>query len=108
MGSKQALSNGNEPEEVTDLIAAFEQQNKCKITLTVCLKLHKGSMDCEWRAEAVSTKAGELDPLPWVLANVAVWAGDYKTLMAVVSRLLYALDFQLGLNELMPAGKQKA
>lgn len=108
LGSNHALSNGNEPEEVTDLIAAFEQQNQCRIILTVFLQLHKGYMDCQWRAQAVSTKDHEQLPNPVVLANVAVWAGDYKTLMAVVSRLLYALDFQLALNEFESAGHKKA
>lgn len=106
LGSKQALSNGNEPEEVTDLVAAFETQNSCKITFSSCLKLHKGYMDMEWEAQAVSTKKSDLDPSPWVLANVKVWAGDFKTLMGVLSRLLYALDFQLAENEFVRAAQK--
>jgi hypothetical protein len=99
MGSKQALSNGNEPEEVTDLIAAFEQQNKCKIILTCLVELTKGYLDCRWTAEVVDSAEFRQEAEVSALRSVSVWAGDYKTLMGVVTRLLYALDFQLALNE---------
>jgi len=108
LGSKHALSNGNEPEEVTDLLSAFELQNKCKITLTVSVELHKGYLDSRWEAEAIGSQAGEPERGYLVLASVRVWGGDYKTLMGVVSRLLYALDFQLALNEFDSVSPKKA
>jgi len=99
VGSKQALSNGREPEELTDLVAAFEQHNSCKITLTCSLALHNGYLDLEW--QAIATEKGAPDPVATGLASVSVkeWGGAYKTLMGVVSRLLYALDFQLAQAE---------
>lgn len=108
MGSKQALSNGNEPEELTDLLAAFEAQNKCKLSITCCLKLHKGYLDTEWRVMAHEVSASPLEALNLGLANVAVWAGDYKTLTGLLTRLLYALDFQLALNEFERVPTKKA
>lgn len=108
MGSKQALSNGNEPEELTDLLAAFEQQNKCKLTLSVCLKLKNGYLDTEWTMTATDQEHQSLVQLPLGLGSVAVWAGDYKTLMGLLTRLMYSLDFQLALNEFETADIKKA
>jgi len=108
LGSKQSLSNGKEPEELTDLIAAFEAQNKCRITLSACLKLRKGYQDMEWTAECVNREQGLTAHLPLGFVSVSVWAGDFKTLMGLVTRLLYALDFQLALNEFDSAKAKKA
>lgn len=108
MGSKQALSNGNEPEELTDLIAAFETQNKCKLTITCSLQLHKGYLDTEWVVRAVSGVGAVPGQPSSELANVKVWAGDYKTLTGLLTRLLYSLDFQLGLQEFGKVPPKKA
>jgi len=108
MGSKQALSNGREPEELTDLVAAFEQHNSVKITLTCSLALHNGYLDLEWVAIASEREAP--DPVATGLASVSAreWGGGYKTLMGVVTRLLYSLDFQLALNEFEKVPQKKA
>lgn|SRR5678815_5946086 len=108
LGSKHALSNGNETEELIDLVAAFEQHNNCKITLSCCLRLHSGYLDLEWEAKAEEARGFRPEVAPSVLASVKVWGGDYKTLMGLHSRLLYALDFQLALNEFEGVEKQKA
>lgn len=99
MASKRSLSSGNEPEELTDLVAAFEQHNSVKITLTCSLALHNGYLDLEWVAIARETDAP--DPVATGLASVSAkeWGGGYKTLMGVASRLLYALDFALAEKE---------
>lgn len=108
LGSKQALSNGNEPEELTDLLAAFEAQNKCTLTLKASLKLHRGYLDTEWEVTAMVTEADVSARWPVDLPSVRVWAGDFKTLMGLLTRLLYALDFQLALNEFGSAETKKA
>jgi len=108
LGSKQALSNGNEPEELTDLIAAFEAHNKCKITLTCSLQLHKGYLDTRWSMTAHDASKTLVEVLSLGLASVEVWAGDYKTLKGLLTRLLYALDFQLALNEFASVETKKA
>lgn len=108
LGSKQALSNGNEPEELTDLLRAFEVMNSCKLTLSSSLELTRGYIDMEWRLTARSLQTGLLDQPPLDLASVSVWAGDYKTLMGLLTRLLYSMDFQLALNEFDSAAPKKA
>jgi hypothetical protein len=108
LGSKQALSNGNEPEELTDLIVGFEAMNQCKVTLNVCVELKKGYLDTLWTATALSTKDWEQVPKPLELANVSVWAGDFKTLMGLVTRLLYSLDFMIASHEFDNVATKKA
>jgi hypothetical protein len=99
VGSKRALSNGNEPEELTDLVAAFEMHNSCIITLSSCLKLHSGYLDLEWRATAYPGPKDDLGATGSALASVAVWGGAFKTLKGLHSHLLYQLDFALAEHE---------
>jgi hypothetical protein len=108
MGSRQALSNGNEPEELTDLVAAFEQQNTCKIILSASLALHNGYLDLCWTATAVGGRTGVLEASPSDLLSVVIWGGAYKTLMGVVTRLLYMMDFTLAEAEFAKTIKPKA
>jgi len=99
MGSKQALSNGKEPEELTDLVAAFEQHNKCRIILTSSIQLHSGYLDLLWRAAAFERTPEDQVVTGLALASVEAWGGELKTLMGVVTRLLYSLDFALASAE---------
>ena len=99
MGSKQALSNGREPEELTDLVAAFEQHNTCKIILSCSLVLHSGYLDLLWTAVAWEKNTEGQAASGLVLASAEVWGGAYKTLMGVATRLLYSLDFALASAE---------
>jgi hypothetical protein len=108
LGSKQALSNGNEPMELTDLVAAFEGMNKCKITLSCSLELHKGFLDLQWTAVAASGESKDPVPYALVLASVKEWGGDYKTVMGLVTHLLYALDFRLAEREFASVPKKRA
>lgn len=108
MGSKHALSNGNEPEEVTDLIAAFEQQNKCKLMLSCCLRLRNGYLDTQWEVTLMEEPPTEQAQKHSDYPSVSVWGGDFKTLMGLLTRLLYAMDFQLAVDEFKKVEKQKA
>lgn len=99
MGSKQALSNGREPEELTDLVAAFEQHNSVKITICCSLALHNGYLDLLWMATSEDASPPDRVATGLDLVSVTEWGGAYKTLMAVLSRLLYALDFALAEKE---------
>ena len=81
------------------MVAAFEAQNTCRITLSGSLQLHRGYLDMEWRAQAMSSASEAPEAYSLVLANASVWAGDFKTLMGLLTRLLYALDFALAERE---------
>lgn len=99
MGSRQALSNGREPEELTDLVAAFEQHNSVKIVISCSLALHHGYLDLEWSATALTAEKRDREVTGLGLVSVQEWGGGYKTLMGVVTRLLYSLDFALASAE---------
>lgn len=99
MGSRQSLSNGRESEELTDLVAAFEQHNSVKIALCASLALHNGYLDLLWMATAEDRTPPDRVATGLDLVSVTEWGGAYKTLMGVVSRLLYALDFALAEKE---------
>lgn len=88
------------------MLAAFEQANTCQIILTCCAEPTKGFLDTKWTATVKDASGREPEAIGLDLVSVAVWGGDYKTLMAVVTRLLYALDFQLALNEFERATKK--
>jgi hypothetical protein len=108
MGSKQALSNGREPEELTDLLQAFETANTCSIILSASLALHRGKLDVCWQATAVGGSTGLLVASVLDSQNVKVWGGDYRTLLGVATQLLYALDFQLASREFERVLENKA
>jgi len=95
LGSKQALSNGNELEELTDLLAAFQQQNECQIVITVFVRERKGRPEIRMLASARAVVPGIQERNDLDSASVGVWCHDYKLLMGAFSSLLYALDFQL-------------
>lgn len=106
--SKAPSSKQNESTELIDLVAAFEAINKCKITFTCLLALRKGYLDLKWDVSAWNRPEGNAEAGSLVLANVSVWGGDYLTLLALHTRLLYALDFQLALNEFDKVETKKA
>jgi len=81
------------------MVNGFEVINGIKVTLSACLKLKKGYVDMEWTAVATAREVLLPEQSSSVLASVSVWAGDYVTLMGLVSRLMYALDARLALNE---------
>lgn len=106
MGSKQALSNGNEPEELTDLLRAFEQQNGVEISL--CWKVAKrhNKPDLLVSGTAVVGNSSSLGQKCLGSANAICWGSEFKSLMGLVTTLLYRLDFVLAEREF--AGKLKA
>lgn len=103
MGSKQALSNGKEPEELTDLLAAFEMHNSCKLRLNASIELCNGYLDTKWVCTATNTTKQGLEVDNSALVSVEEWGGRYKTLMGLLTRLLYSMDFALAEAEFAKA-----
>lgn len=94
--------------DVTDLLLAFEQQNEVQLTMMlVPLKYPKGpDLAIIVKAEGKSRKDGVLCELASV--SVKCSGMNLKSLQSAVTHALYALDFQLALNEWGVAGKPKA
>lgn len=99
MGSKQALSNGNEPEELIDLVEGFQSLNRVSIVITSRLVRHKGKWDLAYSATAVPLEGVRGGACDWASANAIVWGSEFKSLMGLYSSLLYALDFQIAERE---------
>lgn len=99
MGSKASFSNGNEGEELIDLVEAFQRQNNVSLEVSMSSQQHKGRLDLCLTVKAWNTRkeSGEVPHLD--LGSVQIWFGDYKTLMGAFTRALYAMDFQLALRE---------
>lgn len=99
MGSKQALSNGNEPEELTALLSAFGEMNGVELLFMLQLKSPNGRPQLEavmscWTA---GRSEAALDGSDY--ASVRCWAKEYTSLMGLVTTLLYKLDFELAERE---------
>lgn len=107
MGSKQALSNGNEPEELTDMLCAFEKQNTVVITIHCNTVRRNGKWDIIWVANAVPANAANMAAQFLGSASALCWASEYKNLMGLVTSLLYKLDFQLAELEWGKAREQR-
>lgn len=99
MGSNHGPLNGNEVQEVTHLIEAFEHMNRVELSFTLGMrregtKRQLAGLMAAWpegRADTVLT--------PSDYKSVRCWANEYKSLMALVTGLLYKLDFELGSSE---------
>jgi hypothetical protein len=108
LASKHFSLNMSELGDVTDLLHAFEQQNN--------VKLH-----CRFGVELVSKNptigltmlaygVGHSDTVQPPLASVSVICSalNLKTWNAALTHALYALDFQLALNEFESKAPKKA
>jgi len=57
------------------------------------------SQDMLWTIVAVPVETDEQALTAWDCASAACWGSEYKALKAVLSTLLYRLDFQLAEKE---------
>ena len=108
MGSRQALSNGREPEEVTELVEAFQLHNTVRIVITMTVETHDGKPDLKVTGEAWDAAQVSVEPVPSDYTLATLWGSDYVRLMGLLTRLLYVLDFKLGEREWLVIGKHKA
>ena len=85
--------------DVTDLLGAFESQNEVRITVSIAhLATPKGpDLAVMVSAEGKSRKSGGVLQLASV--SVKCSALRLSSLASVITHALYALDFQLALNE---------
>jgi len=108
LGSEKALSNGNEPEEITALLCAFEVMNQVEIQIGARVVLHRGKPDLELRAVVRDASAASVEQLHSGLVTVTRWGSEFKSMMGAYSSLLYAVDFQLAENEWNAPKKPRA
>lgn len=100
LGSSRDFSATLGMGEMTELLAAFEEQNSCRIQIHGYLTKQNGKNDILWVAEAMGGEVGPVGQKRLAYANVRCLEKRLLTMEAVLLQLLYALDFQLGLREL--------
>lgn len=94
--------------DVRDLIMAFEQHNTVALTFRFALEMTGKAPDVVVTAEAHQNRSaiGEAPALASVSVKCSVM--NLKTWNAVLTHVMYALDFQLALNELASAEPKRA
>jgi len=108
MGSKQALSNGREPEELTDLLQAFQDTNQVVIVITMTVALKDGKADLLVTAVAQNNHASPAVRARWGSVHCNVWGSEWVRLAGLTTTLLYRLDFLIGEAEMGAIGIKKA
>jgi len=108
VGSKQALSNGNESEELTDLLEAFEKENQVWIEIKLSLMPWGTGSALAAVAVATNTHADAAVRARWASVSAALPAREYKSLMGLATSLLYRLDFEIGEAEMRAIGINRA
>lgn len=94
--------------DVTDLLSAFETENNVCLEMRIGVNREKKvpSLGITVIAHDKFFRIGEVPPL----ASVSVICSDMnlKHMMGVVTHALYALDFQIALNEYETKAPKKA
>lgn len=105
MGSKHALSNGNEVEEATQLLAAFDAIQEFR-TAIVLYVVERGGKP------RLVAGIGHAPALPmeqvltsWGSDQFVLEASELVSLMAVITRLTYGLDAEMAEKEWLKAHK---
>jgi len=108
VGSKQALSNGREPEELTDLLSAFSEANQVVIAISVGVANHDGKPDLLIAAVAQNNHVNPVARARWGSVRCQLWGSEWVRLAGVFTTLLYRLDFLIGEAEMQGIGVKRA
>lgn len=108
MGSKQALSNGKEPEELTDLLLGFEKENQVSIKLELWWGKSSGKDALVARAVATNNHVDPVVRARWESVSAVLPGKEYKSLLGLLTGLLYRLDFEIGEEEMRSIGIKRA
>lgn len=108
MALKGGSSGGIGMTELTGLLEAFQTQNRVLITVTGRIVTVNGTKDLMWEAKAWEKAENEVVRPLLASAQVRCLEKRLLTMESVLLQLLYALDFQIGLEELGTAGSPKA
>lgn len=108
MGSKQALSNGREPEEWTELLHAFQESNQVIIVVSLQLAQKDGRLDILLRAVAQNNHVNPVVRARWGSVHCQLWGSEWVRWTGALSTLLYRLDFIIGEAEMGAIGVKRA
>lgn len=98
----------SEVKDVTDLLIAFENVNSVVISMELRAVSGEAGPDTVVAAFAWSRKADDTEAMLLASVSVRCSATNLRHFRAVVTHVLYLLDFRLALNEFDSAEKKKA
>lgn len=108
MASRHFSLEMTEVADVRDMLMAFEQHNSVKLELRVSVQSLNGRPDVV--IAGIAHESAEAIGVAPPLASVSVRcsAMNLKHLAAALTHVMYALDFQLALNEFEATKPKKA
>lgn len=108
MASRHHSLNMSEVTDVTDLLSAFEKHNQVQLEVrwSVLWKENVPDLAMTVLAHRKNSNIGEYPPLGSL--SVICSSMNLKTVMGALTHAMYALDFQLALNEMQYEGVKKA
>lgn len=99
MASSRGTSNGPDWRDIALAMEAFEAQEDCRLSITLCSAIDKnGCADLIMQAQALRDGEG-LEVITLASASVTCSGTHPQTLDGALFRLMYALDFQSAANE---------
>lgn len=108
MATSRGTTNGPDWADVAGMLAAFEDQNKCRIDVTFSRWTTADQPDISVVAKAWEREADRRVAKPLAFTNVIWRAERLKTLEGLIFFLLYQLDFQLAENEFATIDPKRA
>ena len=108
MAISRGTTNGPDWADVAGMLAAFEDQNKCRIEVTFSRWTTADHPDISVSAKAWEREADRRVAKPLGFTNVIWRAEKLKTLEGLITFLLYQLDFQLAENEFIVKAPERA
>ena len=108
MAANIGSSNGPDLRDIAAALLAFEEQNTCRLVMTLRTMPPPATPDIWLEGKALSLP--QLGQVPRLLASASVTclAISHKSMDTAVFRLLYALDFELAQREFDTVRKPKA
>jgi hypothetical protein len=106
LGLKNGSQTGVDCVDVRYVLAAFEELNKCKLSVLIRVSGTQARpvMDLEVQADPLESAAAE--PVPLALAKCTIGSTGTRTMEAAILQALYALDAQLAERELARADRK--
>lgn len=108
MGSRHHSLDLSEIADVTDMLNGFQQHNSCRIVVEVSVEVVDQVPGIVLVAKAYEGDPALLGAKPLGSVSVKCSTMNLKAWNSALIHVMYALDFQLALNELGHAAPQKA
>lgn len=108
MASSRGTSNGPDWQDIAEMIAAFEDQNRVSIEISLSRWTTGDMPDLSVVGKAWERDADRRVAKPLAFQNVRCRAERVRSLEGVVTYLLYQLDFLLAEHEWRGSDENKA